>query len=211
MVHASTAPPSRSVPVPALAVGLWLVLLLLVLALPRLVGSTNDRGEDLIRGTIRLSLLYYAAALNVLLWLSPTAWREQTPAVRLARWFWTLGWAAFLVHLGVAFHYYHHWSHADAVEHTREVSGYGPGIYVSHLFTLLWTADVACWWLWPAGYARRPMWIGGLLHAFQLFIVFNGTIVYETGLIVWAGAALFAELGVAAVCRLVVGFRGSGG
>ena len=41
----------------------------------------------------------------------------------------------------MAFHHYHHWSHADAVQHTAIVSGWGNGLYVSHLFTIAWTAD----------------------------------------------------------------------
>jgi hypothetical protein len=75
------------------------------------------------------------------------------------------------------------------------VSGFGPGIYVSHLFTLLWTLDVACWWLRPHAYATRPAWIGRALHAFMAFIVFNGTVVYENGPIRWAGVAMFVALG----------------
>jgi hypothetical protein len=208
VARVSPAPLVPTVRLAALVVGLWFVLLLLVLALPPLAGSPTP-GMDLIRGTIRLSLLYFAAALNVLLWLEPSAWRERTPGVRLARWFWTLGWAAFLVHLGMAFHYFHGWSHADAVEHTRRVSGYGAGIYVSHSFTLLWTADVVLWWLRPAWYATRPSWVGGLLYGFMLFIVFNGTIVYEQGPIVWAGGVLFLELAAATVCRLVGGLPGA--
>ena len=66
-----------------------------------------------------------------------------TPASgRDARLVWALGWAAYLVHVALAFHLAFGWSHAAAVEQTRERSGFGEGIYVSHLFTLLWTADV---------------------------------------------------------------------
>src|SRR5262245_21051496 len=116
-----------------LATLVWSVLLSAALAVP-LLADPSDPGEGLTRNTVRLALLYYAAAVALMLW-------RHAPA--LARCCWTLGWAAYLIHLGMAFHYYHHWSHADAVERTREVSGLGAGIYFSHLFTLLWTADVA--------------------------------------------------------------------
>jgi len=94
----------------------------------------------------------------------------------------------------VAFHYAHHWSHAEAVEATRLRSGVGEGIYVSHLFTLLWTADVLWWWLRPRGYAARSPWVDRVLHGFMLFVIFNGTVVFEDGLIRWAGILLFVAL-----------------
>jgi hypothetical protein len=94
----------------------------------------------------------------------------------------------------MAFSYYHHWSHAAAMEHTREVSGVGEGIYASYLFTALWLADAGWWWLRPVQYAARPAWIDRTLHAFMLFIVFNGMVVFEQGPIRWAGVLMFLFL-----------------
>src|SRR5262249_13594077 len=128
------------------------------------------------------------------LFLHPADWFAESGLGRLARACWTLSWLAYLIHLGMAFHHYHHWSHADAIEHTREVSGVGEGIYVSHLFTLAWTADVAWWWLRPRTYAVRPAWVGWALHGFMLFMIFNATVVYEQGLIRGAGWALTVGL-----------------
>jgi hypothetical protein len=133
--------------------------------------------------------------------LLPADWLARTGPGRLARWCWTLAWAAFVVHLGMAFHHYHHWSHDDAVRHTQEVSGFGEGVYVSDLFAVAWTADVAAWWLRPAWYARRSPWNDRALHGFMLFMVFNATIVYETGFIRWAGAALFVWLALVWAAR----------
>ena len=96
----------------------------------------------------------------------------------------------------MAFHFYHHWSHAAAVRHVHERSGFGEGIYVSHAFTLLWTLDVAFWWLPAMSYAVRSPWIDWSLHGFMAFIVFNSTVVYEQGFIRWAGVILFVVLGV---------------
>jgi hypothetical protein len=164
--------------------------------------SIDPVGDGRTRLTVRLALLYYALALGLMLFLRREDWEARTPAGRLARCAWTLGWLSYLVHLTAAFHYYHHWSHADAVERTGKVSGFGGGIFVSHLFTLLWTADVAWWWLRPGGYAARSGAVGTTLHGFMLFIVFNATMVYETGFIRWAGAAGLAVLGVLALLRL---------
>jgi hypothetical protein len=169
----------------------WLALLAGITVYPFLVRPPQS-GELLTRNTIRLALLYYAIAAFLTCWSRPTAGSSR---IQLARWCWTLAWLAYLVHLAMAFHFYHHWSHADAMAHTRAVSGVGQGIYVSHLFTVLWSADVAYWWLAPAAHAARRRWLNMALHGFMLFVIFNATVVYETGVIRWAGVALFEELG----------------
>lgn len=186
----------------------WLLLLGGACAVPYLTASPS-RADDLTRYTVRVTLLYYAAAASLMLLLRPGEWAAGSDRGWLARWLWTLAWAAYLVHLGMAFHHYHHWSHADAVEHTRAVSGVGEGIYVSHLFTLLWTADVAYGWLRPDGYAGRSPWFGRLLHGFMAFVIFNATVVYETGPIRWAGVLLFAELGAVLAYRSKLLSRGT--
>jgi hypothetical protein len=153
-------------------------------------------GDDLVRQSVRLALLYYGIAAALMLTLRPQDWFPLIRRAQIARGFWCAAYTAYLIHLAMSFHYYHHWSHADAVDHTREVAGVGEGIYVSHLFTLCWGADVLYWLLSPAGYARRGAWIGWLLHAFMVFIIFNGTVVYETGFIRWAGLTLLATLAI---------------
>lgn len=163
----------------------WMLLLAVVAAIP---------GADPVRNTIRVSLFYYAVALNLMLWLRPAEWPVATPRGRLARTCWSLAWLTYLVHLSAAFHYTYAWSHSAAVEHTRTMSGIGEGIYVSHLFTLVWTADVLYWWLRPEDYAGRSPWVDRWLHGFMLFMVFNATVVYEAGPIRWAGAIFFVEL-----------------
>jgi hypothetical protein len=158
------------------------------------LASETLTGETLTRNTVRLSLAWYATALCLMMRLGPTDWLATSGVGRLARWCWTWGVVCFLVHLAMAFHYYHHWSHAHAFEHTRAVSGTGEGIYVSYLFTALWLADAIWWWALPAAYAARSAWIDRALHAFMLFIVFNGMVVFENGPIRWAGLLLFVAL-----------------
>ena len=181
----------------------WAALLTLVLMLPALTASTTP-GEDLTRHTVRLALLYYGGAAVLMLLLSRGEWAAEGQG-RLARCCWSLAWLAYVVHLGMAFHHYHHWSHAAAVRHVHERSGIGAGIYVSHAFTLLWTLDVAFWWLRPRRYAVRSPWIDWLLHGFMAFVVFNSTVVYEQGFVRWTGVALFAVLGTLWLRRACTG------
>jgi hypothetical protein len=160
-------------------------------------GLAADHGELLTRNTIRLALAWYFAALLLMMRLNRADWRAATAAGRIARWCWTWGIACFLIHVGMAFQYYHHWSHADAFERTRQISGLGEGIYFSYLFAVVWTADAIWWWLAPVRYAERSVWIDRLLHGFMLFMVFNGMIVFESGPIRWAGALMFSVLAIA--------------
>jgi hypothetical protein len=172
-------------------VTLWLLLTAAAVLAPWLLDSPT-RVEDQVRQTVRVSLLFYAAAAVLMLRLRPGDWAAGGPA----RWCWTLAWAAYGVHLGFAAEF-HGWSHDAAVAHTdRRTGGYGHGIHVSHLFTLLWTLDVIAWWARPAAYAARPVWWGTALHAFMAFLWFNATVVYETGPIRWAGLAVFGLLAV---------------
>jgi hypothetical protein len=165
-------------------VAIWIALLTATAFGPSLGGSPT-LGDDLTRFTVRVSLLYYAIAVAGMLARVRCGW------VRIC---WTLAWLAYLVHLAMAFEHYHHWSHAEAMRHTEKRSGYGEGIFASHFFTLLWTADVLSWWIGPAWHEGRPKWIEWALHVYMAFVVFNATVVYETGFIRWAGAAMFVGL-----------------
>lgn len=129
--------------------------------------------------------------------------RHQPQWSRLARMAWTLGCLAYLGHVYSAFQFYHDWSHASAFEETarqtRETVGWdvGEGLYVSYFFTLVWLADVIWWWL--AGvknYWRRPRAVTMSLHAFFFFIVFNATVVFESGAVCWLELALCGGLTV---------------
>ena len=81
------------------------------------------------------------------------------------------------------------------------VSGLGQGLWFSYLFTVLWGLDVLTWQVWPGWYARRPRWSNVFLHAYMAF-TFNATVVYESGWIRWAGAAMFIVLGAMLVRRV---------
>ena len=158
---------------------------------------SGDVGEMLTRNTVRLSLAWYAFALLLMMRLAARDWQATTLVGKLTRWCWTWALVTFLVHLVMAFHYYDHWSHAHAFERTRQVSGLGEGLYISYFYTVLWSADVLFWWLSPARYVVRPAWVDRTMHCFMLFVVFNSMVVFEAGLIRWAGLLMFAILGIA--------------
>lgn len=134
----------------------------------------------LTRWTIRIALALYVAAL------------AARPATRLRRWAWTLGCLFYLAHVGAAFQFYHHWSHAAAYRHTArrtaEVVGlnWGGGLYWNYAFTVVWLADVVWMWVWPESYRSR--WRGAI-YGFLGFMAFNATVVFETGLVRRAGLA----------------------
>jgi hypothetical protein len=172
-----------------LGIGSLAAVILLSHAVP------TDQGNALTRNTIRVALAWYAVTICLMMCLTAPDWAAKTLRGQLARYCWTWALICFLVHVMMAFHYFHHWSHKDAFEHTRQVSGIGEGVYVSYLFAWLWIADVAAWWLWPVRYAARPVWIDRALHGFMLFVVFNSMVVFEHGVIRWAGLAMFAGLG----------------
>jgi hypothetical protein len=169
---------------------------------PRLQPS-SDPGDDFTRNTVRVSLLFWFAAVWLMLGLATTDRRTATIVGKAARLCWTLAWLVYLLHLAMAMHFYHGWSHADAVRHVHDVSGFGRGIFFSHLFTLLWSADVAWWWLDRAAYACRWVWIDRGLHAYMVFIVFNATVIYESGFIRWAGVVMLALLALRFASRLL--------
>jgi hypothetical protein len=160
-----------------------------------------DLGESLTQNTVRLALAYYALAMILRLEVRPHEGDDarRGSAARLA---WTLAWAAYLVHVGCAFHFYHHWSHSEAVEHTRLRSGFGPGIFVNYLFTLVWTADVVSWSIGPQAHARRRISITILLHGFMLFVVFNATVVFAEGPVRWLSAGLFLLFAILGLARM---------
>ena len=160
MADSRTRPPTAA----ALVVAAWL-------AAEAWAWAERGDGDAVVRGTARVAVALWALAAGLIL-------TRRRPTGRAA---WACGAAAHLIHVGVAFDYAHGWSHGSAFRHVEAASGFGPGIYVSYLFTLAWAADAAWWLAWPARYDRRPSWLDRTVHGFVAFVVFNGTVVYETG------------------------------
>lgn len=138
----------------------------------------------------------WTAWLMVAAWAIAMAYRIRRGRSVQTRGWWTVAAGLFVIHVITAFWQAHAWSHAKAYDHVEETSGFGPGIFVSYLFTLVWLLDVLYWWLARQRYERRSTGSDGLLHGFMAFIMFNGTVVYEDGPIRWVGLVVFIFLGV---------------
>lgn len=101
---------------------------------------------------------------------------------RFAPALWALGCFYLWLHVAIVFHLKHSWSHHNAYEHTREVSGVGSGVYVNYAIMLVWLID-AVWLL----VADRPKIWRIAVHAFLVFMVFNGMVTYGS----WYSRSLF--------------------
>ncbi|QEG27416.1 hypothetical protein GobsT_21720 [Gemmata obscuriglobus] len=138
-------------------------------ALAFLEPSAHDTTHEAIRSSAVRVVLVWCFAWPIAL--------ARTVAVRL-RVLWTLGCALLFVHIAVAFHVGHGWSHAAAWEHTRQVGGYGDGVFVNYAFALVWLVDVVWAWVAFGWYLRRPRWLTWAVHGFFLFIIFNAAVVF---------------------------------
>jgi hypothetical protein len=147
-------------------------------------------GESLIVWSARVVVLFYALRLSVDFLVADPRRRE-----RWARLAWTAGCAVYLVHVGLAFHFLHHWSHAAAVAHTArrtfEVVGvsWGAGIYINYVFTALWVADVVWWWIRAFRHQAAPAFAYWFVHALFAFMFFNATVVFGPPFWKWIAAA----------------------
>ena len=159
--------------------------------------------ELLVFWTVRLAVALYLASLALRL-----SARHRPRRLTFARAAWTCGFFAFLIHVGSAFHFVHHWSHAEAYEatarQTQAATGlnWGGGLYANYLFALVWGCDVAWWQLRPANYLSRPMLIETIVQGYLAFIVFNATVVFGQGGVRWVGGVGFVGLGWVLRCKL---------
>lgn len=157
---------------------------------PRLI-PLEEASDWKVRHTARVAVAAWFVAMTGI--LGQRSW---------ARSLWTVAAGAYFIHVAVAFEYAHHWSHQKAFDHVQDISGFGPGILVSYGFTLLWLVDVLWWWLASTSYQRRPRPLTIAILAFMTFIVFNGTVVYETGLIRYVSLLGFGWLGMLLMARV---------
>ena len=147
-----------------------------------------EPSEFITRATIWITRLCYFAATAVRLRIHPV-----NPAI--ARWLWTVGCIACVIHIFCAFQFHHSWSHQaalnDTARQTAEVTGWdsGVGIWFNYLFVWAWIIDVVRLW----GRVKLELAVFHLAlavwQAFFFFMVFNATVVFETGPVRWLGAA----------------------
>lgn len=126
-------------------------------------------------------------------WLAMIVWflggvaflRGRRPLIQLV---WATGAALQLLHVAIAFHAVHGWSHDAAFEHTRRIGGFGEGVAVNYALTLLWCVDAICLCANFDRYSRRPIWLHWAIHGFMAFIVFNAAVIFGS----WVARGLFA-------------------
>ena len=136
----------------------------------------------------------WAGAVLIQAQATRVEWSAGSSAFRVARAAWLGGLAVFTVHLGLAFHLAHDWSHARAFDHVEATSGFGPGLFVSYGFALIWLFDGIAWTRYTERYARRPKWIAAILHGGMVFIWINATVVFGQSPLRWIAAGVFALL-----------------
>jgi len=160
-------------------------------------------GPLLISWTVRIALLCYTVATVINL-LQP----DTIQRLRIVRPLWTAGALMFVAHVAAAFHFQHHWSHAQAVQstaiQTEQLIGipFGEGLWFSYLFLMLWIADAASSWIQPSSWLNRRPKITLALHAWLFFIAFNGAVIFEAGPTRPAGILVTALFTVLALRRL---------
>lgn len=151
-----------------------------------------DTGELLTRWTVRVAMTSYALSLGIRLTNGSRGRRDGV--ARIAAALWGIGCAFYIVHVTCAFAYFHHWSHAAALEHTAvrsaEVVGvrFGGGLYFNYLFTALWIGDAAWMLFGRDGYRRRSKCYDLAMHGFLLFMVVNAVVVFGPSSTRWIGA-----------------------
>jgi hypothetical protein len=148
-------------------------------------------------------------AVFVSAWLAMVFWyfgatavwlfRHEPEPSTIAQWLWATGCCYQLLHVAIAFHTAHGWSHAAAFAHTKAVGGFGEGVYVNYLFTGLWVGDAMWACLAPTSYQRRPRWLTVAVLGFMAFIVFNAMVVFGS----WVARGIFAAFAAGVLVEVV--------
>lgn len=145
-------------------------------------------------------LTEWSARLCVACYLASLAWSlRQRERSTSALWLWTLAAILLGLHVLLAFHFEHGWSHAAALAHTANrtaaVTGFqsGIGLYVNYATFALWLTDVGLQWM-PCGYDRLRSIVHVATHCVCGFIVFNATVVFGPRWWSWTAIAFGAVL-----------------
>jgi hypothetical protein len=111
-----------------------------------------------------------------------------------------VGCIALVLHAASALDYYHHWSQQSAyletARQTKEIFGldWGGGLWINYGFIAAWIIDTIWWWRGLPAFRRRPRSLVVAWHAVFLFMVFNATVVFKTGVL--RGLGLVGCLGL---------------
>lgn len=149
-----------------------------------------DYGKWLTRGTVWLALSLYVAAEIV------RSTTNETRSAVIGRTLNSLGFAAFLAHVALAFHFYHHWSHAaayaDTARQTKHYFGldWGGGLFFNYLFLLFWAGQAVSSWTSAVEVPRKIGPLGWLMRGFVLLMTLNGAVIFAHGTVRWFGLLL---------------------
>jgi hypothetical protein len=179
-------PEAKRVQLPrVIAILIGIVALMGVMVMFVIPGLTllEPTGTDVTNAAIRGSAMW-PAVFWCFGWPIAFVKREMFLMVRIV---WALGCLLLLLHVAVAFHLGHGWSHEAAREHTRRVGGYGDGIFVNYAFALVWFADAVWAWVSVRSYRSRPRWLHWTIHGFLAFVVLNAAVVFGS----WQSRFLF--------------------
>jgi hypothetical protein len=149
------------------------------------------KGELLTRFTVWIALTGYAVGATISL-----IFRENYRWLARARWAWTIGSLAIVLHLVCALHFYHHWSQSSAyietARQTKQVFGmdWGGGLWINYAFISAWILDTIWWWRGLEPYQRRPRLLVATWQVIFIFMVFNATVVFKTGVLRVLGLVL---------------------
>ena len=150
-------------------------------------------------------LVPWSARLALFLFACGIRWDGRRAA--WGRWCYAVGSGVMLIHVLLAFHLAHGWSHAAAVaetaRQTRELVGldWGGGVWVNWAFCGVWAADAVARCGWPRRYAKRLGWVRYGVAAALGFVAFNGAVVLA--------GPVAAGCGVAATVWAITGGWGS--
>lgn len=140
----------------------------------------------------RVMVLLYVVRLTQDLAGWPADPQRRARRSRFLLWLWSAACGLNLLHVLLAFHWEHHWSHAEAWRHTaertRDLIGWywGGGLWLNYLFTLGWCGDLAISLLY--GLDRLSVRYGQCLHGVMLFMIINATLIF--GVPAWRMALL---------------------
>lgn len=137
----------------------------------------SEPGRSLIVWSIRLSVALYAWSLFT--YVKCGRRKLNVPSTDL--YVWTASWAFCFAHVLCAFHFEHHWSHLEALQHTADVTAsvtglhWSIGLYVNYIFLAFWGADVVGRW------GNRGKSTSLTFHGVAAFMMLNATAVFGPG------------------------------
>ncbi len=148
--------------------------------------------ETLVYWSARASgVAFFVATLLAGSW---TCGRVSTAVVRGA---WTIACVLLVAHellaMGLAFGWSQTLAWQNIAAQTLAATGVdsGGGLIVNYAAGVLWSADVAWWWLRPRSYFARPAWITVALWTFLALMFFFGAVVFAAGTIRTIAALMF--------------------